>query len=427
MRRPQSGGLVQRVAFLSSEYPPHTHGGLGTAVEALSRALGAGGRDVVVCVPDAAHYAAPPAGVSLIRVPVVGAVTDLDFWLTWCEGAAEALAAVAPPIDVVHGHDWMAVPAAVAVARAKRVPAVMTVHLPQAAPGTRALEDVGIAACDAVVVNSDAVRAELARRGLRDAGVVVVPNGVDLERFRPTAEPADPHRVLFVGRLVPQKGADVLIRAFGALLRRHADATLTVAGDGEQRLYLERLARFLGVRQSVEFLGWQRLERLPPLYRSAAVTAVPSLYEPFGLVALEAMASGRPVVAARTGGLTEVVEDGTCGFTVEPGDHLDLASRLATVLTDAGLAARLGAAARLRAERFGWAVAAARTAEVYETAAAAGGRNAAVAGASPAVGRLLAPVDDDAIRRRMAALVGADSSVAPSLEPSDPLGGPDGR
>ena len=142
-----------------------------------------------------------------------------------------------------------------------------------------------------------------------------------------------------------------------------------IAGDGDQRLYLERLARFLGLRQRVSFLGWKSPAELARLYRASAVTSVPSLYEPFGLVALEAMACGRPVVVSRVGGLAEIVEDGVSGYTVEAGDHLDLATRLATVLSDRTLADKTGTAARHRAELFDWTVIADRTARLYRSLA----------------------------------------------------------
>jgi glycogen(starch) synthase len=229
------------------------------------------------------------------------------------------------------------------------------------------MENVGLAGADGVLVNSLSVDAELADRGSVAAPVTVVPNGVDLDRFPAATMPPRPGRIAFAGRLVPQKGADVLLRAFGALLRRFPDAELVLAGDGVQRLYLERLARFLGVSRSVSFLGWQSPDELAEHYRSAAVAAVPSLYEPFGLVALEAMATGRPVVVSQVGGLAEILAGDVGGYTVTPGDHLDLATRLGALLADGNLAAAQGRAARRRAEDFGWDGIAERTRAVYDS------------------------------------------------------------
>jgi 1,4-alpha-glucan branching enzyme len=356
-----------RVAFLASEYPPHTYGGLGTAVEALSRFLGKAGVEVTILVPDVGRYADTPAGVELWPIPVEGAVSDADYWLTYCESALTTVRRTGLRADVVHSHDWMTAVGALAVGRAIGAPVLMSVHLPQSVPVNLVLENVGLVGSHGVLVNSEDVRAELAARELGGPAVAVIPNGVDLAEFPPADPPPDPHRILFVGRLVPQKGVDVLVRAFGAVLRRHPGATLVIAGDGQQRLYLERLTRFLGVRQHVTFLGWQSRQDLAELYRTCAVTAVPSRYEPFGLVALEAMASARPVVVSRVGGLAEIVDHEAAGFVVQAGDHLDLATRLAALLTDPNLARSMGIAARRRAEQFDWATIASRTIELYDS------------------------------------------------------------
>lgn len=360
---------VTRVAFLSSEYPPHTYGGLGTVVEALSRFLGARGIEVVMLVPETGDYAPPPPGVTLCPVPVGLPASDEDYWLTYCESAAATARRTGLHASVVHCHDWMTALGGLAIGRALGVPVLMSIHLPQAASYHLDLETIGITGCARVIVNSQAVRAELTEREVSQDKISVIPNGVDLDRFRPGDQSPDPLQILFAGRLIPQKGPDVLLRAFGAVLRRHPDATLTIAGDGTQRLYLERLARFLGLRQRVRFLGWQSPGQLAELYRDCAVLAVPSLYEPFGLVALEAMASGRPVVVSRVGGLAEIVEDEISGFAVEPGDHLDLATRLAALLSDPGLARAMGRAARRRAEHYDWRIIAGQTAGLYDSLA----------------------------------------------------------
>jgi glycogen synthase len=364
---------VERIAFLSSEYPPHVYGGLGTAVEGLSRFLARAGHDVVLLVPPAPDYVDPPPGIRLCQVPVDGATSDEDYWRTYCESALDALRRTGLRVDLVHCHDWMTALGGLAIGRAMHVPVVLTVHLPQSAPENLRLENIGIAGSDTVLVNSEAVRAELSGREL-GGEIAVIPNGVDLAQFPVGAAPPNPRQILFVGRLVPQKGVEVLIRAFGAVLHRYPDATLVVAGDGQQRLYLERLARFLGVRRHVSFVGWRNREQVAELYRDCAVVCIPSRYEPFGIVALEAMASGRPVVASRVGGLAEVVDDAS-GFTVEAGDHLDLAGRLAALLADRRLAEALGTAARRHAEQFDWSVIAHRTAQIYESTAKRGHRD----------------------------------------------------
>ena len=203
----------------------------------------------------------------------------------------------------------------------------------------------------------------------------VIYGGADPRRFAPQPG-ADRDGVLFVGRLTPHKGVDRLIRALppGARLR--------VAGSGghdprpPERDYPQLLRRLAEGRQ-VRFLGPAAEEDLPGLYRRAAVLAMPSVdrtcygrpvpvSELLGLTALEAMASGTPVVASRIGGLAEVVVDGETGFLVEPGDLAALHDRLAQLLADRRLAARLGANAReLVVERFTWRACAERCLAAY--------------------------------------------------------------
>lgn len=129
--------------------------------------------------------------------------------------------------------------------------------------------------------------------------------------------------LLFVGRLVSEKGADVALEALGTLRERGLGLTLTICGDGPERPALKRRTRRMGLTDAVTFRGWVQSEVLAGLYRAAEVAVVPSRYEPFGIVALEALASRCPVVASDAGGLPEAV--GPCGILVEPGDAETLA------------------------------------------------------------------------------------------------------
>lgn len=341
-----------RVAVLSPEYPPRLFGGLGRHVDALTRAL-AGQASFEVYVPEGGHGRRPDPHVRLHEVSTGSAGDHQAFWLGYCRGAVGAAASAA--VELVHAHEWMTAPAAVRLRRVLGRRLVFNVHLPQTASFNIAMEDLGLAHADLVLVNSEAVKDELLARHVAVAPVAVVPNGVDAEAFSPASEPATgAELVLFVGRLAPQKGCDTLLRAFEILLRRCPSSRLAVAGDGDQELYLLRLARQLRIAHRVEFLGWREDADLIELYREAAVVAVPSRYEPFGLVSLEAMACGCPVVASRVGGLQDVVLDEETGYLVPPGDYLELARRLAAVLLDEALRLRLAEAARRRAAEFTW-------------------------------------------------------------------------
>ena len=213
--------------------------------------------------------------------------------------------------------------------------------------------------------------------GAPPARTEVIYGGADPRRFAPQPG-GDRDGVLFVGRLTPHKGVDRLIRALPAR------AGLRIAGSGghdprpPERDYPDLLRR-LAEGRDVRFLGPASEEDLPGLYRRAAVLAMPSVdrtcygrpvpvSELLGLTALEAMASGTPVVASRIGGLAEVVVDGETGFLVEPGDLAALHDRLALLVSDRRLAARLGANARdLVVRRFTWRACAERCLAAYLT------------------------------------------------------------
>lgn len=210
----------------------------------------------------------------------------------------------------------------------------------------------------------------------------IIHGGVDPDRFAP--DPTERRAgVLFVGRITPHKGIDVLLRALPG------EATLTIAGseghdpDPPERHY-PMLVRRLAASRDVTFAGPVLEEELPKLYRRAAVVALPSVHrtifgrhhpiaELLGLVALEAMASGTPVVASRVGGLPEVVLDGETGFLVPPGDAAALRDRLSRLLGDRTLAETMGRAGReLVLERFTWKAVAERCLRAYEELLGAG-------------------------------------------------------
>ncbi len=405
----------RRVALFSSEYPPNVLGGLGIHVERLTAAL-ADAVSFDVFLPERGDYVTADPGVRIHEVPAVPAVrTDAEHWLCHCQAAARMAEPAARAADLLHCHDWMTALAGLRLRETAGRPLVFNVHLPQGKGLRLALENLGLLAADLVLVNSRAIEREIRARSLPLRRVEVVPNGVDLDAFRPADDwPRDGGYVLFVGRLVAQKGVDLLLHAFHAVVRRCPAARLVVVGDGELELYLQRVARHLGLSARVEFAGWRTGPALVELYRGAQAVVVPSLYEPFGIVALEAMACARPVVASRTGGLEEIIDDGVEGYLVEVGDRMRLAGRLARLLRDEGLRARMGEAARARACRFGWDRVAARTLALYDEMAGrpAGPLPEAVAGGLreellAGVDATLRPVVEEVLEPARAKLVGA--------------------
>jgi D-inositol-3-phosphate glycosyltransferase len=276
--------------------------------------------------------------------------------------------------DLVHSHYWMSAWAATYLQRLWDVPHVAMFHtLGEAKNRARAGEHEPphriqterrvVATADAIVAASEHERALLMDLyGAAAQRIEVIPCGVDPERFRPLERAACRRElglggeplVLFVGRLEPLKGIELLI---DALVHLDGVTLLVVGGDARSAAYqaeLERRAARRAVAARVRFVGAVPQERLPLYYNAADVCAVPSFYESFGLVALEALACGVPVVAARVGGLSATVRDGENGFLVPWRDPAVFAERIGRLVQDHALRGRMGQAARMTAQRFTW-------------------------------------------------------------------------
>ena len=301
----------------------------------------------------------------------------------------------ARPPDLVHGHFWMSGLAALDASRMPAgrtpIPVVQTFHAlgtvkrrHQGTADTSPLErqwlepSVGHRA-DRIIATCSDEAFELKTMGIPPEKISIAPCGVDLELF-PGSGPADQcdrtHRILSVGRLVPRKGVDVVIQALPLLrdagfqdveliiVGGGGDATETEA-DGEARRLLA-VASELDVRQQVSFRGQVPREAMPGIFRSADAVVCTPWYEPFGIVPLEAMACGIPVVAAAVGGLRDTVVNHRTGLHVPPRDPHATAAALAYLLADQGLRQELGRAGQQRARaRYSWDRVAAETEKAY--------------------------------------------------------------
>ena len=202
-------------------------------------------------------------------------------------------------------------------------------------------------------------------------GMRIVPNGVEWSRFA-SLPPPEGSLILFLGRMEKRKGASILVDAFARLAPAIPDAELVLAGEGPERRAVEDAVPS-ELRERVIFAGRIEPAELPNVFSRAAVVCAPSLGgESFGIVLLEAMAAGRPVVASSIPGYAAVVRDGTDGVLVAPGDAQVLAGALEDVLSDPARSRAMGAAGRERAKRFDWPVVAAEVEAVYREAIASG-------------------------------------------------------
>jgi glycogen synthase len=392
-----------RILLLTYEYPPVVHGGLGRHVDALSTALARAGHEVHVLTSGGPPGTAPAEelreDVHVHRVADTPPVIPADDWIARVLAFDLGLQAAAfnllrdLHVDLIHAHDWLVAYPAAAVKAAFGLPLVATVHATEygrhqgwlPGPMNRYIHQVEwwLTYEARRVITCSRYQHDQAQRifQLPPDKLDVVPNGVTVDEFRLTAadEVADTRAeflaapdeqlLLFAGRLEYEKGVQTLLRAVRRLRRGGAPVRLVCAGDGTYRPALEQLARDLRIRRAVHFTGFLDRAALVRAHRAADIAVVPSIYEPFGIVALEAMAAGTPLVVADTGGLAEVVDHGRTGLRVAPEDVGALTGALRRLLGDPRLGRRLAATAHDHVTASAsWDVIAARTAEIYERA-----------------------------------------------------------
>lgn len=293
--------------------------------------------------------------------------------------------------DVVHSHYWLSAWVAEKAARSWDIPWVAMYHTlgrikkhhrvgEKESPQRIEIERRTLAAADAVVSASDAERGQISRLyGVPLQKIVGIPCGVDLEQFRPLEDgalrkklkvgPEDPV-ILFVGRIEPLKGIDTLLQAVAAIEERDSLQVWIVGGDkrsAPQRRRLLDLSQELGIADVVRFLGSVPHAQLPEYYSAADVCVVPSYYESFGMVALESLACGTPVIASRVGGLQTTVRDGENGYLVSWRCPEPFAEKIEVLLGNPGLRRSFSQAARAGVAPFSWKVVTDQTVELYDS------------------------------------------------------------
>ena len=383
-----------RTLILSWEYPPLIEGGLARHVRKLAEGLADSGVDVHVLARGLEESPAEEErdGVTVHRVREPERPHELGEFVTWVEHMnADMLAAGVElgdryDFDVVHGHDWLVAVAGDHLAKRFRCPFVVTIHAteygrhqswvdkhPQS--HIHGVERWMANRAERVIACSAYMREHVADVfGLEEARIAVIPNGIDPSELVPVDDLGalrsrfagpDERLVLLVGRLVYEKGFQLALEALPGLIRRVGNVRFLVAGSGTAEQELRAQARELGLDAHGTFLGWIGDDVLHSLYRIADLTVVPSIYEPFGLVALEAMASGCPCLVADTGGLREVVPNDHVGLRFRSRDAASLGQMAERLLTDAQLRDRLVAEASEHVLTFDWADTAERVAELY--------------------------------------------------------------
>lgn len=377
----------------SWEFPPLVVGGISPHVDGLSRALVRRGHEVVVLT---LHHPDVPEDYEVAGVRVLRAHADLpwvphDNFLAQMASANHKLVQLATLLpgwrpDVVHAHDWLVAWTGDTLHQLWDVPLVATVHATERGRNRGHLPPGQPSAINAVewwlTYQADAVIAcsEFMVREVEDAfhlplaKINEVPNGVDPHEWAPAAgtpRGAGGPMVFSWGRIQQEKGFQTLVEAAPLLRDAIPGLRIVVAGRGGFLGDLQHRAHDLGVAHMVTFLGFVPDDQLLHHLQTCSAAVIPSLYEPFGIVALEALAAEAPLVAAASGGLTEVLGGTDAGLLHRPGDPGDLAHQVIRMLTEPGLAARCQEAGRrLVADRYTWDAVAAGTEPVYERAVA---------------------------------------------------------
>jgi glycogen synthase len=351
------------VMFLTWEFPPRVIGGISPHVFNLSKSLAKSGVKVHVVTCD---FPGAPAretldGVEVYRIDSYkNPSPDFATWvylmnLNMQREAAAIAGKLEDKVDLFHAHDWLVATAGIGLKHVFRKPLLVTMHSTEIGrrDGIHTSTEKMIAETEAwltyeawkVICCSQYMVSHVKWAfGLPDDKLVMVPNGVNmqvydearqqnLKPFRSAFALPEEKLVLFVGRLVYEKGAHVLINAIPRILEK-VNAKFVIVGSGYMKDQLSTIVRSMGLEHKVMFTGFVDEETLLKLQCCADVSVVPSLFEPFGIVTLEAMAAKSPVVVSDTGGLSEIVEHDITGVKVYPNNTESLAWGITKVLTD---------------------------------------------------------------------------------------------
>ncbi len=355
-----------RILMLTWEYPPRVVGGIARVVYDLSRTLLKDGHDVTVITykEGDAPYFEDDKGVKVYRVDnyminpnnFIDWIMQLNFNLI---AKANEVMAKEGNFDVIHAHDWLVAYAAKTLKNSYNIPIVATIHATESGRNSGIHDETQRYINDTewmltyeaseVIVNSNYMKNELQRLfGLPYEKINVVPNGVNLNLFNGIERDYNFRRkyamdnekiILFMGRLVYEKGIQHLIAAMPKILNGYHDSKLVICGKGGMLDELKAEAERLGISEKVYFAGYMQGKDVQKMYKAADIAVFPSTYEPFGIVALEAMLSENPIVVSDIGGLNEIVQHKENGMKSYAGNPNSIADSILELLYDHKLCA----------------------------------------------------------------------------------------
>jgi glycosyltransferase involved in cell wall biosynthesis len=351
-----------RVLHVSWEFPPRVIGGIASHVFDLSRSLARRGVEVHVLTcnfPGAREYE-DIDGVKVHRVESYAAGDSFLGWALRMQKNMERngcdLINFIKGVDLIHSHDWLSGVAGIGLKHLYRRPLITTMHSTEVGRRIGIHNDLQASIHEIegwlcheswqIITCSYYMRSHVSSV-LRVPGdrISVIQNGVDVNKFsfdfnywevRNRFANGSEKILLFVGRLVPEKGLDVLIRALPNILSNGINAKIVAVGEGPQREEFQQMANEYGLAEKIIFVGHVDDWTLRALYRVADVTVVPSKFEPFGIVALEAMAAHCPLVVSDVGGLNEIVDHEGTGLKVPLNNADALSSAIMRIIRDVG-------------------------------------------------------------------------------------------
>lgn len=351
--------MPMKILMLTWEYPPRIVGGIARVVNDLSKRLIKDGHEVTVVTyrEGNAPYFEDDKGVKVYRIDnyminpnnFIDWIMQMNFNMV---AKASEIIAKEGKFDVIHAHDWLVAYAAKTLKNSYEIPIVSTIHATESGRNSGIHDETQRYINDTewmltyesteVIVNSNYMKRELQSLfGLPFEKINVVPNGINVNMFSGIERDYDFRRqyaldnekiILFMGRLVYEKGVQHLISAMPKILAGYHDAKLVIAGKGGMIDELKAQVNSMGISNKVYFTGYMDSKQVCKMYKCADVSVFPSTYEPFGIVALEAMLSGTPVVVSDIGGLNEIVTHGQNGMKSYAGNPNSIADSILELL-----------------------------------------------------------------------------------------------